>query len=262
MHGAVEGVGKRIEYLRRQYASEKVTGPPRFEDEETRLAYAVSYHPAHAFAYLHLLLRRGLGELIFGDLLRPPKVMVLGAGVGAETLAMMRWAEDQRIELLAGARFVLVDRASWRETRRAVLAPTVRTLWAEHKVVFDEVTADLATPSGREFVLGEAGHADVIFCPSVLSEMISEHAQDGLLSAVREAISPTAKLVLIDHKDPEFEHVSRQWSRQFGVLSQGSTPGVVIPQPSPWVRAHLLTGANHRIPTRSYPMAWSVLARG
>ena len=257
----MEEVGQGVEYLRRQYASEKVTGPPRFDDEETRLAYAVTYHPAHSFAYLHLLLRRGLGDSIFGDLHRPPKVMVLGAGVGAETLAMLRWAEDKRPELLPGARFVLVDRASWRETRRAVLAPTVRRLWAENKIVFDEVTADLATQSGLDFVLGEAGHADVIFCPSVISEMISEHAQDGLLSAVRESLSPGAKLVLIDHKDPEFEHVSRQWSRQFLVISEGSTPGVVIPQPSAWIRSNILTGANHRIPTRSYPMAWSVLAR-
>ncbi len=257
--GETGDIQSGIEYLRKRYVSEKLDGPPRFDSESVRLAYAVSYHPAHAFAYLHLLMRRGLGQVIFGDLVSPPKVLVLGAGVGAETLASLRWMSAVETRLVAGSRFVLVDRAAWETTRASVLAPTVRELWTQHKFVFDEVTSDLSSQQGLDFLREECGHADVIFCPSVISEMISEHSQNQMMEVIHETINRRAKLVLIDHKDPEFEHVSRQWARRFTVLSDGATPGVIIPQPTAWVRTHLLDGANHRIPTKSYPMAWSVL---
>lgn len=260
-HGDVESIAERIEYLRIAYASEKTAGPPRFADEETRLAYAAAYHPAHAFAYLHLLLRRNLGDAVFANVDAAPTVMVLGAGPGAETLAMLRWMQAVAPGLLEGARFVLVDRADWQPTRKSVLAPTVPGSWKSSGIVFDQFTTDLATVAGEDYLREEVGRADVIFCPSILSEMISERTEDHLMGAVHASMAPRARLLLVDHKDPEFEHVSRRWSRQFEVLEEGSSTGVIVPQPTRWVAANLLDGRNNRIPTRSYPMMWTLLGR-
>lgn len=260
-HGRTDEIGSRIEYLRRAYAVEKREGPPRFTDEETRLAYAVAYHPAHAFAYLHVLLRRGIGRTVFGGMRTSPRVLVLGAGPGAETLAMLRWMETSSPELMKGARFVLVDRAEWEPTRRTVLAPTVRRSWKANRIVFDQVTSDVATDEGESFLVAEAGRADVIFCPSILSEMISERTQNQLLETLNACMDPGARLVLIDHKDLEFEHVTRQWSNRFDVIDEGSSTGVILPPPSRWVAMKLLDGRDNRIPTRSYPLAWTVLGR-
>ena len=258
-HGATDEIGDRISYLRRAYRTEKTAGPPQFTDEETRLAYAVAYHPGHSFAYLHLLLRKNLGRDAFGGLTSSPKVLVLGAGPGAETLAILRWMEAERPELLPGARFVLVDRADWQPTRRSVLAPTVRRSWAENRIIFDQVMSDITTDGGAEFLAAEVPQADVIFCPSIVSELISDGTQSLVLESLVAHMSPGARLVLIDHKDVEFDHVSRQWSRRFCVIAEGVTLGAILPPPTMWIGTQLLDGSENRIPTRSYPLLWSVL---
>lgn len=257
----MERIGRQIAYLRHAYRTERLDGPPHFGDETTRLAYAAAYHPGHAFAYLHLLLRRNLGNAAFGGLKKSPKVLVLGAGPGAETLAIMRWMEAERPELLLGARFVLVDRAEWGLTRRSVLTPTVMRSWRSNRIVFDQVTSDITADEGMGFLAAEVPNADVIFCPSIVSELISDRTQGRVLESLVSHMSRDARLVLIDHKDVEFEHVSRQWSHRFNVVEEGVTLGAILPHPTMWVASQLLDGSENRIPTRSYPLLWSVLAQ-
>lgn len=244
------------------YANERRDGPPIFDDLDTRLAYAVAYHPAHAYAYLHLLLRRDLGDVIFKGLSHPIKVLVLGAGPGAETLAVIRWMEASAPHLLGKAQFSMVDRADWTETRRSVLGPTVRESFNRHKIVFDQKAIDLSTKDGEELLSKEAPHANVILCPSVFSEMLSEGSGNFLLGSLCSLISESARLAVIDHHH-EFKDISRQWSGRLEVLSEGEAKGgVVLPHPSGWVKENLLDWSNNRKPVLRYPLAWAVLVRG
>ena len=258
--GSAEEISERIAYLRRSYRMERLEGPPRFDDEATRLAYAVAYHPGHAFAYLHLLLQKTLGTSAFGGIHSSPRIMVLGAGPGAETLAILRWMEAVRPELLDGAQFVMVDRAEWQSTRRSVLAPTVTRSWKDHGIRFHQETTDLTCETGLHYLATEAPQADVIFCPSVFSELIADGREGPVFESLLDHMSADTRLVLIDHKDVEFDHVSRQWSQQFRVIDEGVTLGAILPLPTMWITDRLLDGTGDRIPTRKYPLLWSVLA--
>ena len=117
--------GKIVE-LRNCYKQPGVHGAPNFNSPESRLAYAVAYHPAHAFSYLHLLSRRKFGPTLFASMNRPLNVLVLGAGIGAETVAMLRWLKDANCTWFRGSRLTLVDRAPWGDMRTLILVPTIR----------------------------------------------------------------------------------------------------------------------------------------
>ncbi|MGA1362037.1 MAG: hypothetical protein ACO36A_03855 [Ilumatobacteraceae bacterium] len=271
MHNAVIGactqfgdygrIKEQIIYLRGAYDMQSEV-PPNFDDDATRLAYAVAYHPGHAFTYLSLLVRKTLGDAAFGGVNGSPSVLILGAGPGAETLAILRWMEAVRPELLDGARFVMVDRAEWQSTRRSVLAPTVIRSWKEHGIRFHQETTDISGEAGLDYLASEVPKADVIFCPSVFSELIAAGREAAVFESLLAHMAPTARLVLIDHKAVEFDHVSRQWSSHFSVLDEGLTLGAILPLPTMWLTTKFLDGSPDRIPTRKYPLLWWVLGPG
>jgi len=253
----------RIEELRVTYRASSVHGAPNFGRESTRLAYGIAYHSPHAYAYLHLLARRGLGDTVFGNIGRPPTVMVLGAGLGAETVAVVRWLESRDLDVLRGARFILVDRADWGATREKVLLPTIGDSLSKNNVDLVQWQADLSTSQGLSLIRQHSGNADIILVPSMLTEMITERCEAPFLKTLVGSMASGSKLVLVDHRQPDFQHVSLQWSHQFETLLRDSHErgGVAIPPPGSWIKRNFLDGANNRIPITSYPFSWSVLRK-
>jgi hypothetical protein len=189
--------------------------------------------------------------------------MVLGAGIGAETIASLRWLAIRKHRCLREAQFTLVDRVNWAKVRGAVLLPLIADLANQNGLRFTQHSLDLTTTNGLDFVRARAGTADLVFLPSILTEMISEASQEQFLQTLEKALRPGAKVVLIDHFLPELRHVALQWSRHFDVVEDGahSGDGVAIPRPSGWIQRNLLDGTGFRIAVRSYKMSWTVLLK-
>ena len=157
-------VRNHIQYLRRTYGETK--GAPDFMSLETQLAYAIAYHPAHAFVYLHLLLRRNLGDTIFAHVNRQPKILVLGAGLLAETIALTQWMSHALPEVLRKSSFTLVDRADWSKARPIVSMPAIHTnSWnASNNHLVCRLLLEKKN-EGRKFLAQELASFDLILCP-------------------------------------------------------------------------------------------------
>lgn len=265
--GRLDEIRAEVVRLRRAYASRRA---PNFEREASRLAYAVAYHPVHTYSYFIALSDLGLGESLFSGLKKSPTVVVLGAGLCAETLAILRWMESFDSRLLQKSRFVLADRAKWNPTRRAILTPTVKSIWKENHIEFHEETADLSSDECRTFLSVEIPRADVIICPALLSEMITERTERSLIDKILPYLPTNARLAFLDHRYKEFTHVTQQWSNKYGlkVVESGTldklrnaTP-LIFPPPSPWVSANILDGTDGLIPKRRpYDLSWIVVSR-
>lgn len=255
-------IRKEIVKLRSVYKQRELRGAPNYDLPETRLAYAVAYHPAHAFSYLHLLSRRQFGPTLFASMHRPLNILVLGAGIGAETLAMLHWLRAENCTWFRGSQLTLVDRAPWADTRRQILEPMIRDSLQFFNLGVRQVRTDFSTPEGHKVLKTLVPQADLILAPSLVTELISEHTEEQLHVCLRSFMKSKSRLLLIDHGYAEFRHVSLQWSRDFAdVLSATDHCEVVINQPSDWIRRNLLVGGGLLTPVSKYLMTWCLLER-
>ena len=251
-----------IVQLRSDYKERDLRGAPNFDLPETRLAYAVAYHPAHAFAYLHLLSRRQFGHTLFASMHRPLNVLVLGAGIGAETIAVLRWLHSQNCTWFRTSQLTLVDRAPWEDMRTSVLKPMIRDSIKFFELGNRQVRTDFSTPEGHEALKTLIPQADLILAPSLVTELITAHSEERLHICLRNFMKPGSRLLMIDHEQPEFRHIALQWSRDFtNVLNVPSRCEVAIKQPSDWISRNLLVGTDGLIPTTRYSMSWYLLER-
>jgi hypothetical protein len=273
IHGSIEraygsgnnlpAIRSAIETLRLTYQNPATMGAPSFEDEHSQAAYSVAYFPSHAFAYLHLLLRRNLGKVIFDNVSSGSRIVVLGSGVGAETLAITRWMAENSNQNFSKMSFLLADRANWRNSAFKHFDPLIDQQRKKSQLLLERVQVDLATEDGHKFIHSRVPDADIVFVPSLLTEMITEQTEVQFRENLLQALKPGSRVVLMDHRLPSFQHVSLQWSRDFKVLVHDSHEygGVIIPPPSPWAIENLLDGTGKRSPVGSYSMSWSVLER-
>ena len=258
----LDAIRDGIVELRSDYKERDLRGAPNFDSPEKMLAYAVAYHPAHSYAYLHLLSRRQFGRTLFSAMQRPLNVLVLGAGIGAETVAMLRWLRAENCTWFRGSRLTLVDRAPWADTRRLILEPMIRDSIKFFELGIRQVRTDFSTSEGHEVLKKLIPEADLILAPSLVTELISEHTEEQLHVCLRSFMKPKSRLLLIDHGYAEFRHVSLQWSRDFAdVLSATDHCEVVINQPSDWIRRNLLVGGGLLTPVSKYLMTWCLLER-
>lgn len=254
-------IRSEIKHLRFTYRNSWSMGAPSFEGEHVQAAYSAAYFPSHAYAYLYVLLYRDLGRAIFNNTPTGARVVVLGSGVGAETVAVIRWMAETQNANLTNTSFLLADRADWSNAGANLLNPLLAKHLPKEQVTIDRALVDLATIEGQRFITSRIPEADVVLVPSLLTELISEHSADGFLDSLFKALSPGSKVVLMDHGYSDFERVSMNWSQQFQKKISQSNEKVPIPKPSRWARLNLLDGQNGRIPVRSYSMSWSVLER-
>ena len=159
--------------------------------------------------------------------------------------------------------FLLADRADWQSTALNLFEPLVNKHCEKSQIVLERVQVDLATDDGRKFIDSHVPDADIVFLPSLLTEMITENTEAQFRTNLLQMLKPGSRVVLIDHRLPAFQLVTLQWSQDLKILVQDSHEGggVVIPPPSPWVTNNLLDGMGKRSFVRSYAMSWSVLER-
>ncbi len=258
----LDAIRDGIVELRSDYKERDLRGAPNFDSPETRLAYAVAYHPAHAFAYLHLLSRRQFGHTLFASMQRPLSILVLGAGIGAETLAMLRWLRAENCDWFRGSQLTLVDRAPWEDTRTSVLEPMIRDSLQFFDLGIRAEHTDFSTPEGHEVLKKLVPEADLILAPSLVTELITAHSEERLHICLRNFMKPGSRLLLIDHEQPEFRHIALQWSRDFkDVPNATSQCRVAIPRPSGWISKNLLIGTSGLIPITKYGLSWYLLER-
>jgi hypothetical protein len=226
------------------------------------LAYGAAYHPAHSFAYLHLLLRKNLGQTIFGSVSRSPRILVLGSGLAAETLAITIWLQLHAPDVLSASHFTLVDRANWIHLRQQISFPILTTKeLGQQQIEVEEVTLDLAEEAGESFLAGQISSYDLIFCPSLLSEMYTEKSSKRLIEVVHSLMSPQSVLVVFDH------HLGNRWrnirkvcAENFNFISESEKPAeIIIPAPPQWFREHLLDGSDGLKPLQTLTASWLIL---
>lgn len=226
------------------------------------MAYGAAYHPAHSFAYLHLLLRRNLGQTIFGSVSRSPRILVLGSGLAAETLAITIWLRLHAPDVLSASHFTLVDRANWINLRRRISFPTLTTKeLGQQQFEVEEVTLDLADEAGESFLVGQIPSFDLIFCPSLLSEMYTERSSRRLIEVVRSFMSPQSVLVVLDHHlGDSWRNIRKECAENFNFISESEKPAeIVIPAPPQWFRGNLLDGSDGLIPLQKLTASWLIL---
>lgn len=255
-------IRSEIEALRNHYRMPQTFGAPSFGSIETRLAYAVAYHAPHAYSYLELFSRQQFGPKLFASMHRPLNVLVLGAGIGAETLAMLRWLRAENCKWFRGSQLTLVDRARWADTRRLILQPMIRDSRRFFDLGIRQVLTDLSTPEGNEKLKELVPAADLILAPSLVTELITEHSEEQLHVCLRNFMKPNSRLLLIDHGKAEFRHVASRWSHDFKEAPNATSQcQVAIPRPSAWITKNLLIGTSGLIPNRHYELSWYLLER-
>ena len=155
----------------------------------------------------------------------------------------------------------MVDRADWTDIRKAVLTPTVRGTWKSNKVEFEKLVVDVASNLGRSQLESEIPRADVIVCPSIISEVITDGLDHDLMTWLLHRISDTARLMLIDHTTTMFRQREVLWEQVLDVVDKGKTSGFILPPLQRWVMEDFLRqNAPDLKPKGSYVMSWSVLA--
>ncbi len=258
----LDAIRDGIVELRSDYKERDLRGAPNFDSLEKRLAYAVAYHAPHAYSYLDLLSRQQFGPKLFASMQRPLNVLVLGAGIGAETLAMLRWLRAENCTWFRGSRLTLVDRAPWADTRRLILEPMIRDSIKFFELGIRQVRTDFSTSEGHEVLKKLIPEADLILAPSLVTELISEHSEEQLHVCLQSFMKPKSRLLLIDHGYAEFRHVAFQWSRDFKKVPNATSQcQVTIHRPSAWIRKNLLIRTSGLIPNTHYDLSWFLLER-
>lgn len=257
-HTDPSSIREEIAQLRHLYRNGQA---PDFARESARWAYAVAYHPAHVFTYLHLLLRRELGPAMFGHTSSPPRILVLGAGAGAETAAILRWFDSTGFPHAAGTRIMLADRADWFEIRRKMIEPVVGDFARSKQIKVEHTRIDFTASGAERFLRNHGGQADLVVAPSLLTELTIPSHRMRLLGHLQNFMRPHARLAIIDHNVGTLKADSLS-PRGFRVVEQGRQDfrGAVLPKPTQWIRKHFLRGGALSSKD-SYPMVWSVLER-
>jgi hypothetical protein len=181
-----------LKELRESYAVK--TGPD-FSKPEIRLAYSLASHPYHALMSYemfsqcaHLLKARRVTEF---------SATLLGAGPGAEAIALVRLLAAKMPDL-EHITLTLVDKESgWSNTRRTTIEKTSRRWW-QGKLTVNEVTADLVTDDGRETAIGALKDADLVVAQAVLTEIFDGQESVNLLADVVNHFGSDSLLLLCD----------------------------------------------------------------
>lgn len=191
----VWNVGALREHLKRLRLAYRESGMPDFSVEETRLAYALAYHPFHSLMShevlaqaRHLLPRSDDGVFT---------AVSLGAGPGAEVLALTKvLAESPRRP--STIRLILIDKErGWQSIRTTTLEATARH-WYDGLIEIEHVVADLSTDQGRKIAFGRLPEANLIISQALLSEIRVGNESVSLLANLVTHFEKDALLLLCD----------------------------------------------------------------
>lgn len=235
---------------------------PDFASRETQLAYAVAYHPAHVYTYFHLFQHSKIGDKVFAQREHAPRLLVLGAGLGAETAAVMHWHEHNAKTYETPIRIEHVDLFDWEKCRQDILDPLVADAISSGRLKVTSKTLDLLSARGLKFLTDVKGKFNVVFVPSSLSELYKHKAYPRLLKHLKDLVSYGAVIVMIDHDLPGFKKSVQPLTEGMRFESGRSAKGQIrVPQVPDWIGKNLLQSKNKLRPLTSYASTWMLIAR-
>lgn len=259
--GQIDHIKNCVRHLRSHYRTSGGTTPPSFELVETQLAYGVAYHPAHSHMYLSLLHREGIGQAVFGSDGDSCRVLLLGAGLGAEASAIVRWFGQSLSGRIPSLQMLQVDRINWEPVREDFVDPKISEAIRARKLSLSSKQIDLLSPHGKEFLTSVRGQFDVVFISSALTEMYEASSYGDLIEQLRWIIADGARLVIIDHDLPNFEPDTFQLVSGLYVRSGHIKKHELrVPPPNSWIAANVLDGSENCIPLRTYASRWMIVS--
>ena len=258
----IDIVRERIRNLRQVYRNATAGEKPDFASRETQLAYAVAYHPAHVYTYFHLFQHSKIGDKVFAQRENAPQVLVLGAGLGAETAAVMHWHKHNTKTYESPIRIEHVDLFDWEQSRQDILDPVVADAISSGQLEVVSKTLDLLSERGLKFLANAKGMFNVVFMPSSLSELYTHRGYPRLLKHLKDLISDGAVMVVIDHDLPEFKKSVRSLTEGMRCESGRSAKGQIrVPQVPDWIGKNLLQQKSNLRPLSSYASTWMLIAQ-
>ena len=253
---------ERIRYLREVYSNATTGEKPDFASRETQLSYAVAYHPAHVYTYFHLFQHSRIGDKVFAQRKNAPRILVLGAGLGAETAAVIHWHKHNAKTYEDPIRIEHVDLFDWEQCRSDILDPVVADAISSGRLHVTSKTLDLLSEQGLKFLANAQGVFNVVFMPSSLSELYAHKAYPRLLKHLRGLISDGAVMVMIDHDLPGFEKSVQPLTEGMRWESGRSAKGEIqVPQVPDWIKKNLLQSKDFLRPLSSYASTWMLIKR-
>ena len=184
-----------LKSLRNDY---RKSGGPTYADEIDRLAYVLAYHPAH-LDMATWSLKQAQAHIASLASRESLNVVILGAGPGAELVALADHVAEHFPEL-ATLDVTLVDRQeAWHELRQVVSLPVASKRLGACALRTREVKADLLSEQDRSILEYTLTRADFVISHAVLSEVAScgsagVAAIDWLCSVLPEG----APMLLVD----------------------------------------------------------------
>ena len=172
-------------------------GDPRYETEYERLAYALAFHPAHI----------SMGDWAFeqvGSTLaylrecEAAHVVILGAGAGAELVALARYlsGERSRIRLL---KVTLVDRQpSWEVLRGSIGVSLARQYLDPCTLEATSLCIDLLCTTDRPRLQTVLENADLVIAHAILSEIASTDSGGETIDWLCSSVPSGVPLLLVD----------------------------------------------------------------
>jgi hypothetical protein len=168
---------------------------PDFSQPEIRLAYALASHPYHALMSYEVFSQ--CAHLLKCDHLGVFRATVLGAGAGAEAIALIRTLSE-KVSGLQHISLTLVDRESgWSNTRRTTIEKTSKRWWNGQLTIHD-LTADLATEEGRANTRSAITDSDLVIAQALLTEITQGDEAVNVLADLLTHFSADSLLLLCD----------------------------------------------------------------
>ena len=179
--------------LRRAY---RTTGCPRYDTVDERLAYALGYHPVHIHMADWAFEQAGPSLDALGER-ELARVVFLGAGPGAELVALAKFVAREHPEIRR-IEATLVDRqAGWEDARAIVGISLAETLIGDCELEVTALCADLTSAADRPRLSRALLRADLVVSHAVLSEVASVGGGDTI-EWLCATISEGVPLLLVD----------------------------------------------------------------
>lgn len=183
-----------LKSLRKAY---RISGDPTYASFHDRLAYVLAYHPGHIDMAIWSL-QQSAAFIQSLDTHSSLNVTILGAGPGAELIALTRHIAEF-FPNLKTLNVTLVDRQNaWKELREIVTFPEARRQFGTRTLTIDEVEADLLVEQCRTNLTPSLARAELVISHAVLSEVASSAAGKSAIDWLCGTLQDGIPLLLVD----------------------------------------------------------------
>ena len=251
-------LGAAVASLRLTYRGMGNSGvSPDFDSNLVRDAYALAYHPGHAYSYLEIFTKHPVGTAILRNLKANSKIGVIGAGCGAETLGLLHFLREHYF-LVKDMTIGFFDRADWSQQRERSFFYPLRLLCGQSQPKIDSVTGDLVASQDANIVRSFVTGCDLLFCSALFTEIPHGAKRDDGFSKIIEALEVGSQLCIIDETHVAgFSHWLRELASDSRLRNLGTgSVEVRVPQPPPWLKSCVLNFQGHQFPRFDYKLSW------